>query len=390
MGTVYRARHRQTGQCVAVKQMLAEAATNPQLVKRFQQEFAASSRLCHPHLVQAVDFGVKAGQPYMVMEFVEGESLGKRIARQGPLPREGALHLIAQIAEGLQLAHEHRLVHRDVKPDNILLTKDGRAKLTDLGLVKDLNASVNLTWARASLGTIVYAAPEQFEDARAVDVRCDVYGLGASLYHALAGVAPFQGRNALVLLQQKLKNRFKPPSAYVPTLPRHIDAAICQALDALPARRQSSCAEFAASLFATSLADGVPTAASEVGFMPCPAERRGAIRFPTALEVVCCPQLDASKQVQGVIKDISLTGIRLTLHRPFEPGMTLFLGLSDDQLPAASSLCAEVRWLRQLTVRKWESGCALNPVLSQSELKTLLGNLPTTVLDCRDEDAHRR
>ena len=199
------ARHQTTGRVVAIKVMKPEAAANPLLVRRFEQEYTATSRLRHPHIVHGLDFGMDQGLPYLAMEYVDGQSLGQRIKQDGALPLDQVLRIGRQIAAALELAHQHQLIHRDVKPDNILLKRNGHAKLTDLGLIKDLAARMDLTWARTALGTIAYAAPEQFEDASKAGVPCDVYGLAATLYHALTGTAPFEGQLSSVILTQKLQ-----------------------------------------------------------------------------------------------------------------------------------------------------------------------------------------
>ncbi len=137
MGAIYRGRHRESGQIVAIKIMPPHMAQNPVLLKRFEQEFRAASRLDHPNIVRALDYGDNGNTPYLVMEFVDGESLGQKIEREGRMPETEAIRIIAQVAQGLHRAHKQNLVHRDVKPDNILVTPDGIAKLADLGLVKE-------------------------------------------------------------------------------------------------------------------------------------------------------------------------------------------------------------------------------------------------------------
>src|SRR5262249_36868396 len=145
MGAIYKGRHRLTGQTVAVKIMPPHMANNPVLLKRFEQEFRAASRLDHPNIVRALDYGDSGTSPYLVMEFVEGEALGQNLERDGPMAEADAIRLIAQVAQGLHRAHKEGLIHRDVKPDNILLTADNQAKLADLGLVKEVEADLNLT-----------------------------------------------------------------------------------------------------------------------------------------------------------------------------------------------------------------------------------------------------
>jgi serine/threonine protein kinase len=145
MGTVYRAAIRATGQVVAIKLMRERAMGHPVLLRRFEQEFRAASSISHPNIVRALDFGEHEGLPYLVMEFVEGETLSRKIQRQGPLPEIDAVRWVAQVAQGLHRAHKTGIVHRDVKPDNILVNFEGMARLTDMGLVKDLGGDLNLT-----------------------------------------------------------------------------------------------------------------------------------------------------------------------------------------------------------------------------------------------------
>ncbi len=159
MGAIWKGRHRTTGEIVAVKIMPSHMATNPVLLKRFEQEFRAASRLDHPNIVRAIDYGESGDTPYLVMEFVEGESLGQRIERDGAIAEPEAIRIIAQVAQGLHRAHKQNLVHRDVKPDNILVTPEGVAKLADLGLVKETDADLNLTKTGRGLGTPHFMAP---------------------------------------------------------------------------------------------------------------------------------------------------------------------------------------------------------------------------------------
>src|SRR2546423_12082350 len=197
MGTVYKGRHQTTGQIVAIKIVPPSAARNPTLLKRFEREFAAARALDHPHIVKAIEFDGANATPFLVMEFVDGESLGQRIERDGRLPEDEALRLITQVSRGLYRAPRQGVIHRDVKPDNILVGRDGQAKLTDLGLVKDAAEDYNLTRTGRGLGTPHFMAPEQFKNAKNVDKRCDVYSLGATLYMMVTGQTPFGDCSAL-------------------------------------------------------------------------------------------------------------------------------------------------------------------------------------------------
>jgi serine/threonine protein kinase len=244
MGTVYRARQRSTGATVALKLVPAPLASSPILIRRFRKEYEAASRLDHPNIVRALDFGYHGDLPYMVMEFVEGESLGQRLAREGRLSEREAVRIIAQVAQGLHRAHQSGLVHRDVKPDNILLTPDGQAKLADLGLVKEVDAELNLTRTGRGLGTPHFMAPEQFRDAKNADVRCDIYSLGATLYMMVTGELPFKSLGPVDAWMNKLNNNLRPARDIVPELSERLSWAIARAMSADRERRPASCREF--------------------------------------------------------------------------------------------------------------------------------------------------
>ncbi len=244
MGAIWKGRHRTTGQTVAVKIMPAHTAANNVLVKRFEQEFRAASRLDHPNIVRALDYGEAGAVPFLVMEFVEGESLGQRIERDGAIPEVEAIRIIAQVAQGLHRALEQNLVHRDVKPDNILVTPEGVAKLADLGLVKETDTDLNLTKTGRGLGTPHFMAPEQFRNAKNADARCDIYSLGATLYMMVTGELPFRSNGPLEAWMKKVQNDLTPPRKVMPSLSERVDWAIRRAMAAQADHRPSSCREF--------------------------------------------------------------------------------------------------------------------------------------------------
>jgi eukaryotic-like serine/threonine-protein kinase len=244
MGTIWKGRHRDSGQTVAVKLMPSNMASNPVLLKRFEQEFKAASRLDHPNIVRALDYGESGASPYLVMEFVEGESLGQRIEREGAIPEAEAIRIIAQVAQGLHRAHKQNLVHRDVKPDNILVTPGGVAKLADLGLVKETDTDLNLTKTGRGLGTPHFMAPEQFRNAKNADARCDIYSLGATLYQMVTGELPFRSTGPLEAWMKKVQNELTPPRKLMPLLSERVDWAIRRAMAAQADHRPASCREF--------------------------------------------------------------------------------------------------------------------------------------------------
>ncbi len=244
MGTVYKGRQRTSGQVVAVKVVPPHMTNNPVLLKRFEQEFRAASMLDHPNVVRALDYGTVGASPYLVMEFVDGESLGQRLERDGRIPEPEAIRLIAQVAQGLHRAHKQGLVHRDVKPDNVLVTADGQAKLADLGLVKEMETDLNLTRTGRGLGTPHFMAPEQFRNAKNADARCDIYSMAATLYMMVTGELPFKSCGPLDAWMKKIQNEITAPRKLNPALSERIDWAIRRGMSADPEQRPATCREF--------------------------------------------------------------------------------------------------------------------------------------------------
>ena len=193
MGVVYRAWHTQLDRPVALKVLPRERLGRPGAIARFRREMKAVGRLNHPHLVTAHDAGEEGGVPYLAMEFVDGLDLGQLVGRLGPIAVADACELARQAAAGLEYACQQGVVHRDVKPSNLMLTSAGILKVLDLGLARliDRPAQDELSREGELLGTLDYMAPEQLSDSREVDARADVYGLGATLYKLLTGRAPF-------------------------------------------------------------------------------------------------------------------------------------------------------------------------------------------------------
>jgi serine/threonine protein kinase len=253
MGMVYKGRHRESGQFVAVKILSPQMASNEVLLKRFEKEYNTAQKLDHPNIVRALEFGKVNGNPYLVMEYVEGETLGQRVTRLGPMAEKDAIRIVAQVAQGLQRAHKEKLVHRDVKPDNILVTKEGVAKLADLGLVKEVEADLNLTRTGRGLGTPHFMAPEQFKNAKNADPRCDIYSLGATLYMIVTGQMPFQSQGPLDAYMKKIENKITPPRSIVPTISERLDWAIRRSMSADPDQRPANCREFVEDLTGRSL-----------------------------------------------------------------------------------------------------------------------------------------
>ncbi len=256
MGIVYKARRWKSEDIVAVKVLHAQVAKNPVLLKRFEQEFRIAAKLDHPNIVRVHEFSGNGNQPYIVMEYIDGESLGDRLHREGKMPEEEAISLIVQVAHGLHRAHRQGLIHRDVKPDNIMVSKDGHAKILDLGLAKDQEQGADLTRAGHGLGTPDFMAPEQFRNAKNASVRCDIYSLGATLYQMVTGKVPFDEEEPIKAMMRKLKNELATPRDVNHALTERTDWAIRRAMSANPDNRPASCREFAEDLLGQSTRKG--------------------------------------------------------------------------------------------------------------------------------------
>jgi eukaryotic-like serine/threonine-protein kinase len=243
MAEVWRAEDETLARPVAVKllhqHLLPDAASRT----RFEAEARLAASLSHPGIVTVYDVSVSEEEAAIVLEYVPGEGLNEVLARRGPLPADEALELAAQIADALDHAHRRDVIHRDVKPDNILLAPDGHARLVDFGIARVAgDTAQRLTLAGTTLGTLRYMAPEQLAGEPG-DARTDVFGLGATLYQMLSGRAPFDADAPAALIRQQ---RARPPA--IPAVAPAIMNLIWDALDADPASRPSSAAEVASRL----------------------------------------------------------------------------------------------------------------------------------------------
>jgi serine/threonine protein kinase len=374
MSSVYQGRHQDTGELVAIKVLTPALAANAVLRKRFEQEFRAARKLDHPHIVRGIDFGQEGDKPYLVLEFVDGPSLGDVIDRQGRLPEKEAVRIGVQVAQALGEAHRKRIIHRDVKPDNILLTREGEAKLTDLGLVKNNEIDLDLTRPSSGMGTLNFMAPEQFGDAKHADERCDVYSLGATLYFAITGELPFRAKGDLAVLKKKLTNQLTPPRRLVKELSERTNQAILRAVNAEPALRPASCGEFLQELGQASedsSASGARRALSSTAGA-AKRERRATVRYPSSADGNCRPIGGHAFSWSAKVLDISATGVQLLIRRRFEPGTVLALELRDGKKSARRSVLARVVRVQQQPDRKWALGCVLDYRLSQEDVQVLM------------------
>lgn len=243
MGAVYRAFHVNLKRTVALKLLPQERSSDPRFLRRFYAEMAAIGKLDHPHLVRAYDAGEASGYHFISMEFVDGKDLSAILRRIGPLTVPEACTIAVQVAEGLDYVQQHGLVHRDLKPSNLLLSTSGKVKIVDLGLAKlalEESSEGELTGSQQVVGTADYLAPEQIKPGRALDVRTDIYSLGATLYKLLAGSAPFSGKEhgtVAAKLVAHCSEKPDPVRSRRAAIPEEISAAIDRMLAKDPAER---------------------------------------------------------------------------------------------------------------------------------------------------------
>src|SRR4029450_828361 len=263
MARVYLATDRLLGRQVAVKVLSPPYAQDPVFVERFRREARSAARLSHPNIVAVFDSGSDADQHSLVMEYVAGQSLAELLARQGRLAPRRAAELAVEVCAALAAAHAQGLVHRDVKPANVLVGDDGQVKVTDFGIVKAA-AATTLTGTGTVLGTAAYLSPEQAQGGP-VDARSDLYSLGCVLYELLCGTqasGPGAPSPPVAVAPPHLHQPPEPPSAHNPQVDPALEAVVLTALAKDPAQRHQSAIELQHALkhvLAGAAADGSPS-----------------------------------------------------------------------------------------------------------------------------------
>jgi serine/threonine protein kinase len=369
---VYKARHEPTGKLAAVKVLPRLLGLDPAPLERFKREFNVIRRLQHPHLVRSVALGMDRGLHYLVLEFVPGDNLEKRIKEHGPLTCDDAAAIFTQIGAGLGHLHANRILHRDIKPNNILVTPDKLAKLGDFGLLKQLTDDGQITRTHQSLGTMEFGAPEQFEDAKRVDRRCDIYSLAATMYTGLTGKFPFGNAGQIHTLQRKHLCQFVPLRLMLPSLPPAIDQLISRCLDADPRRRPNDCTEFLEVLrsFAPE-PQPLPSQPAAIIRAANKRERRASLRYNVDLSSTFVPFHDnARRRWDATVLDISSLGARLQTSCPVAVDSVVHFTLGD----SAVSELAVVRWVKSEQEPIHTLGCAfvrpLDPKVLEEFFKT--------------------
>jgi eukaryotic-like serine/threonine-protein kinase len=273
MSSVYRAHDRELERTVAIKVLHERLSRDQDVVDRFGREARLVARLAHHSIVAVIDRGVYEGNPYIVFEYIDGENLKQLVGREGPLPVERALELAIAIARGLAFAHQEGFVHRDVKPQNVLLNGKGEPKVTDFGIARSLEAQEGQTQTGTVLGTCDYISPEQAQGRR-VDELSDVYSLGIVLYEMLTGEVPFAGDNFVAVAMQHINSPPPPVSLHRPEVPRRVEAAVERSLEKEPPERFYSMADFCAELEACLAEVRSVEHTSATGVLPVAPRRR--------------------------------------------------------------------------------------------------------------------
>jgi serine/threonine-protein kinase len=261
MGAVYEAVQVSLDRKVAIKVLSKQLADNPDFVARFHREAKLMAKIDHPNVLRCYACGEEKGVHYFAMEHVNGGSLEDWLKRLGKLDVGDALHVLIACADALRHAHELSLIHRDIKPDNVLLTLKGVVKVADLGLAKATNEDMGLTKTGTGAGTPIFMAPEQCRDAKNVDARADIYSLGCMLYCFLTGRPPFLGETVVELFEAKEKGKFPPARKFNDAVPDRLDLIIDKCLARKPEQRYQTCAELLQDL------RGLGLAAAELSFL---------------------------------------------------------------------------------------------------------------------------
>lgn len=233
MATVYKAHHANLKRDVAVKVMHQNFLDDESFVARFKREAEIVAQLTHPHIVPVYDFDEHAGQPYLVMKYVPGFTLKKQLIKNPP-DLEGIIEIVAAIADALTFAHERDILHRDVKPSNVIIDTDGKPYLTDFGLARLASSGESTMSADMLLGTPHYISPEQARGTKVLDGRTDVYALGVMVYEMLVGKVPFTGDSAFSIIHDHIYSPLPPPTKVNPELPDSVEEVLYKALAKSP------------------------------------------------------------------------------------------------------------------------------------------------------------
>ena len=310
MGKVYLGEDTKLGRKAAIKVLSAALAGQEDFVTRFYKEARAMARVHHEYTVSVydVDQDPARGIHYVAMEFVDGKSMQKWMDSQKKLSVGDALHVTLRCAEALQFAHAQNLIHRDIKPDNIMLTSNGKVKVADFGLAKATDEDLSMTASGTGLGTPYYMAPEQARNAKHVDARADIYALGITLYYFVTGNLPYRGGSAVEVITAKEKGRYESARKLNPQVPDKLDLMIAKMIEKDPERRFKDCGEVITMLAglglenpSLSFIEGAVRAGPSSGQASSPSRPAATTVFPARPAVTAAPKSsneDAEQQAR--------------------------------------------------------------------------------------------
>jgi serine/threonine protein kinase len=288
MGAVYKAEQTSRKRVVALKVLFPHIANNQKLVDRMQREGQVMGLLDHENIIQAYEYNIADGCHYVAMEYVSGQSMQKWLIQLGSLSVEDSVRLALDCAKALAYAHANNIIHRDIKPDNILVTKSGRVKVADLGMAKTHDEDMSLTQTGHAVGTPWYMPIEQARNAKEIDGRSDIYALGCTLYAFLTGNPPFMGRTIVDVIQAKEIGRFPPARKFNSAVPDRLDMILVKMTAKLPKNRYQNCDEVIRDLESLNLAS------KSLAFLKRRAENKASDESLPIPEPAAAPSGDVS------------------------------------------------------------------------------------------------
>lgn len=367
MGTVFAATHLALGQRIAIKVLLPEAATQPEIIERFLREARATALLNNPHVIRIFDFGQVNGLPFIVMEFLNGHDLATELRLRGKLPVERVADYVLQACVGLAEAHARGIVHRDLKPGNLFLshTIDGRVevKVLDFGISKVLSDSateLELTKTSSVLGSAPFMSPEQIRCSKHVDTRSDIWSLGVILYRLVSGQHPFTGANRSAVVAQIVADPVRPLRELEPTVPAGFNRLVLRCLDKDPAGRPQSILEFARKL---------------IEFAPGAAQCLESIE---GISIAPPPERPTSSELSGKVRALApapaLASSEGTRASVAEPSSAEYSSLASSALRVATThpAGASVVWVVAASMGLLVTGATLWSMLRAVEPTTIV------------------